>query len=116
MYLDPRQSVQITQSILSFLKNHTDSFSKLIICPSFISLQEIGGIIGLGRSNKIQLGGQDVFWQENGAYTGEISAKMLRNTRCRYVIIGHSERRSLGETDQMIQKKMQAAWKARLIP
>jgi triosephosphate isomerase len=84
----------------------------LAVCPPFIYLQEIAGLI---YKTKLKLGAQDVFWEEKGAYTGEISAKMLKNLGVEYVIIGHSERRKfLGETDEMINKKVLAALKAGL--
>ena len=62
------------------------------------------------------MGAQDLFWEEKGAFTGEISPLMLKNLGCEYVIIGHSERRKLGETDEMINKKIKAAIKAKLKP
>jgi triosephosphate isomerase len=62
----------------------------------------------------LKLGSQDVFWEEEGSYTGEISAKMLKNLGVEYVIIGHSERRRLGETDEAINKKIRQALKNHL--
>ncbi|MEK7194034.1 MAG: triose-phosphate isomerase [Patescibacteria group bacterium] len=89
---------------------------ELIICPPFVYLPEIVGLI---YKTKIKLGAQDVFWENpptgGGVYTGEISAKMLKNLGVEYVIIGHSERRKyLGETDEMINKKVLAALRAGL--
>jgi triosephosphate isomerase len=60
------------------------------------------------------VGAQDVFWEEKGAYTGEISASILKNLGVKYVIIGHSERRELGETDEIINKKIKTALKSGL--
>jgi triosephosphate isomerase len=80
--------------------------TEVIICPPFVFLS-------LLKAN----GAQDCFWEERGAYTGEISPKMLKNLDCQYVIIGHSERRHyLGETDEMINKKLKAALKMGLKP
>jgi triosephosphate isomerase len=63
------------------------------------------------------LGAQNLFWEKEGAYTGEISASMLISAGCRYVIIGHSERRQyFGETDETVNKKLKAAFSAGLIP
>ena len=78
---------------------------EVVICPPFIYL------------SNIQLGGQDCFWEEKGAYTGEISPSMLKDLGVEYVIIGHSERRKyLKETDEMVNKKIEAALKQGLKP
>lgn len=87
----------------------TKTKAEAVICPPFLYLRE------LANSGKIKLGAQDVFWQE-GAFTGQISAKMLKDAGCSYVIIGHSERRALGETDEMVNKKMKTAIPAKLFP
>ena len=69
------------------------------------------------RPSGLKLGAQNVFWEETGAFTGEVSAPMLRDLGVRYVIIGHSERRRLlGESDVMINRKVKAVLKANLIP
>lgn len=84
----------------------------LVICPSFPFLEEVGKTI-----KKAKLGAQDLFWAPRGAYTGEVSAKELKNLGVEYVIIGHSERRqNLGETDEMIAKKIKSAVEEGLIP
>lgn len=72
-----------------------------VICPPFVYLEEISGLL----ANAI-LGAQDVAEDEGGPHTGEISAAQLENLEVSYVIVGHSERRALGETDEMINKKM----------
>ena len=79
--------------------------AKVVACPPFIWISALAG----SRKSKVVLGAQDVFWEESGSYTGEISVKMLRNAGVQYVIIGHSERRRLGETDEMINKKIKRA-------
>lgn len=69
------------------------------------------------RKRAVALAAQDLFWEEKGAYTGEISGTMLKSLGARYVIIGHSERRMhLGENDEMINKKLKAALKAGITP
>ncbi len=79
---------------------------EVIICPPFVYLPVL-------RAN----GAQDVFWQEKGAYTGEVSPAMLKDLGCQYVIIGHSERRRIqGETNEIINKKLKAVLKAGLKP
>jgi triosephosphate isomerase len=77
---------------------------EVVACPSLVVLNEIGKIM---QDSIVQLGAQNVFWEEQGAYTGEVSAKMLEQAGCRYVIIGHSERRQyLLENYQMIHQKL----------
>ena len=70
-----------------------------------------------GQAGKIQIGAQDCFWEEDGAFTGEVSPRMLKNIGCSYAILGHSERKKyLGETLEMINKKVLETLKAQLIP
>lgn len=86
---------------------------EVVICPPFVWLTNIE----ISKYRNINLGAQDCFWEEKGAYTGEISPLMLKDLGCQYVIIGHSERRQyFGQTDEMINKKIKAALKARLKP
>ena len=84
------------------------------VCPPFVYLQSVAA--ALSASN-IALGSQNVYFEEKGAFTGEISCAMLKDTSCTYAIIGHSERRHvLGETDAMINKKISAAISGGLLP
>lgn len=86
----------------------------VVICPSFTAISEIKKII---PNTGLKLGAQDIFWEEKGAYTGEICASQLKELGIEYVIIGHSERRGyLGETNEMIHKKMRLAFETGLIP
>lgn len=78
---------------------------EIVVCPPFTHLVSIKTHL-----REIKLGAQNLFWEEAGAYTGEISPLMLKEIGCEYVIVGHSERRiNLGETDQMINQKIKAA-------
>ncbi|MFA5308681.1 MAG: triose-phosphate isomerase [Dehalococcoidales bacterium] len=84
-----------------------------VLCPPFISLMAARG---LTRNTTVKLGAQDVFYEDKGAYTGEVSPLMLADL-CEYVIIGHSERRQyFGETNEIVNKKLKAATKAGLKP
>ncbi len=88
--------------------------TEILICPPFTALYPLYELLA---DSQVHLGAQDVFWEKNGAYTGEISAAMLIDAGCRYVIIGHSERRQvMGETDLIVNKKLITASRAGLIP
>jgi triosephosphate isomerase (TIM) len=86
----------------------------VVVCPPYVN---IAAAVEAARGTSIEIGGQDVFWLKEGAYTGEVSAPMLVAAGCRWVIIGHSERRQyFGETDQTVFKKTVAALEAGLKP
>jgi len=94
--------------------------AELVFCPPFIYLHSLIGAASGGLPSKdgpAVFGAQDCFWEEKGAYTGEVSPLMLKNLGCQYVIVGHSERRkNFSETDEMVNKKLKAALGARLKP
>lgn len=82
--------------------------TQAVICPPFLFL----GLFAEGvTGNRFVLGAQDLFWELAGAYTGEISPSQLFANKIRHVIVGHSERRALGETDEMVSKRLQARLK-----
>ena len=88
--------------------------TRMIICPPFTALSVVYEVI---KDSAIHLGAQNMFWEKEGAYTGEISAGMLKSTGADYVIIGHSERRQyFGETDETVNKKVKAALENGLKP
>jgi len=83
-------------------------------CPPYVYIDAINSVVS---GTKVQLGAQDMYHEAGGAYTGEIAASMLLDLGCKYVILGHSERRHvIGETDEMINKKVHAALDAGLLP
>lgn len=89
----------------------------VILCPPFVFMDMARQNDALKKSKSVFWGAQDCFWEDKGAFTGEISPAMLKEMNCDYVIIGHSERKQIfGETDEMINKKIKAALKARLNP
>ena len=93
-----------------------DTFKQVeaLLCPPFVWLGSVGDVI---KGTDIKLGGQNMFWEDKGAYTGEISPLMLKSAGCDYVIIGHSERRLyFGETDETINKKLFKAIESGLTP
>jgi triosephosphate isomerase len=93
---------------------------EVILCPPFVYLATLGTSSSARRKASyggLVLGSQNCFLEEKGAFTGEISALMLKNLGCKYVIIGHSERRKyFQETDTMINKKLKIALRTGLIP
>ena len=89
--------------------------AEIVLCPPFTSLETVSGL--LSQSNNIRLGAQNLHDKPSGAYTGEISAGMLKDLYVRYVIIGHSERRQyFGENDETVNRKTIAALHAELRP
>ena len=106
-------STQIeAKNILSGIKKGIKKNKKteLVVCPPFPYLS-----IFNSRDKKIILGAQDVFWQE-GPFTGQVSTKMIKSFGCKYVILGHSEQRFLGETDETINRKIIASVSVKLSP
>lgn len=86
----------------------------IVVCPPFTSLYPVGKFL---EKKRIKLGAQDLHWEEKGAYTGEVSAEMLKDAGCQYVIIGHSERRGyFGETDETVNLKVKTAVNYGLLP
>lgn len=98
-------SAKEAERILNGVKKTAAKLKKTqtVICPPFIYFNNIRKIIG--KTANLFLGAQNSFWEIEGAFTGEVSAEMIKNSGCDYVILGHSERRALGETDEMVSKK-----------
>jgi triosephosphate isomerase len=114
-----QEANKLFNSIKNWIKRHSNVLKniRIIICPPFVYLSNIASSNFQHQTSNISLGAQDLFWEEKGSFTGEISPKMLKNLGVEYVIVGHSERRQiLGETDEMINKKLKAAINAKLKP
>ncbi len=86
----------------------------LLICPPSVALYPVSELL---EGSAIALGGQDLFWEESGAFTGGVSGPMLKAAGCSYVLVGHSERREIfGDSDEDVNRKLQAALHSGLTP
>lgn len=107
MFKTTGEAVLLVQNIDKKLSYDGDDV-EVVVCPPFTALKSISTLIEADDIN-IGLGAQDMYWEEEGAFTGEISPLMLKDLRVRYVIIGHSERRQhFGETNETVNKKTKA--------
>jgi triosephosphate isomerase len=112
MNLDRAAAVALAEAVVREAKRAPGV--DLAVCPPACYLDAVGRAVA---GSPVALGAQNMYYQPNGAFTGEISAAMLRDLGCRYVILGHSERRHiLGETDAEINRKVHAALAAGLVP
>ena len=112
MYKTTSEAVDTAQRLVELVADSADV--DIMIAPVFTALDPVSRVV---RNSRVALGAQNLYWQKEGAYTGEISADMLVSAGCQYVIIGHSERRQyFGETDEAVNKKISAAITANLIP
>lgn len=110
------KTISETVELVNSLKREVSDIEgvDIVICPVFISLSEAADLV---IDSNIGLGAQNVYWQEKGAFTGEVSPMMLKDAGCKYVIIGHSERRKyFGETNDTVLKKINAVQSVGLIP
>lgn len=107
-------SAKEAENILNGVKKTVAKLKKTqtVVCPPFVYFNNIQKKIG--KSANLFLGAQNSFWENEGAFTGEVSPEMIKNYGGSYVILGHSERRSLGETDEMVNKKAATCLKAGL--
>jgi len=107
---DLNESQSLVSGIISGLGN--DDKCEVIVCPPFTSLSEVHSLV---KDSPVKLGAQNMFFEESGAYTGEISAGMLKSVGCEYVMLGHSERRTIfGESDEWINNKIKKAIESEL--
>ena len=111
MNLDRDGSVALAQGIAE--SPHGEG-AEVLICPPYVYLD---AVVQATNGSSVSVGAQDVYFEGNGAFTGEISTSMLADLGCKYVILGHSERRNvIGETDELINRKVHAVLAAGLIP
>src|SRR6267154_6619899 len=113
MNMTQAEAVRFIESMLLDLGEITDV--EVVIVPPFTAIAKV--MEALGRAQNIKVGAQNMYWEKNGPFTGEISAALLRDLFVHYVVLGHSERRTLfGETDEIVNRKVRAAHEALLRP
>ncbi|MBI5241968.1 MAG: triose-phosphate isomerase [Elusimicrobia bacterium] len=111
MHLGLAQSVDLAKAVRD---GTTGSPAEVAVCVPFTALSVVAEVL---KGSHVRLGGQDLYWEAQGAFTGEVSAGQLCDAGATHVIIGHSERRRLfGDTDEAANKKLKAALAAKLIP
>lgn len=114
MYKTIGEAIELANGLKRELFQLSDTAIDIVICPPFTALTEVAEMI---LDSNIQLGAQDAYWQEEGAFTGEISVPMLKDAGCKFVLVGHSERRQyFGETNESVNQKIKAVLKHNLIP
>ncbi|PYL72501.1 MAG: triose-phosphate isomerase, partial [Verrucomicrobia bacterium] len=113
MNMTQAESARFVESLLLDLGDITDI--EVVIVPPFTAIAKVTE--ALGTAQNIKVGAQNMHWERSGAFTGEISATLLRDLFVHYVVLGHSERRILfGETDEIVNRKVRAAHEASLRP
>ena len=112
MYKTPDQARDFFPDFLPLVSGHERD--EIVVCPPFVDLP---AAVEVARGSNVAIGAQDVHWEKEGAYTGEISTAMLLAVGATHVILGHSERRQyFGETDDVVNLKLKAALEAGLTP
>ncbi|OQA36738.1 MAG: Triosephosphate isomerase [Parcubacteria group bacterium ADurb.Bin326] len=114
MKLDYRRSMALAQELATLANPVDTSDNDVVVCPSHSSFLLVSEIL---KNSGVQMGVQDIFWEDNGAFTGCESPKFLSEAGCKYAIIGHSERRqNLGETDAVVHRKIKGALDNGIVP
>ncbi len=113
MFNNLKESVTLISEIKQELANNQFN-CKVVVCPPFTSLETASTLL---KDSPVEVGAQNMYYEENGAFTAEISAGMLLSVGCKYVILGHSERRTIfNESDELINKKIKKALASNLLP
>ena len=110
------KTIKEATSLVTLLKRQITEFQHVdvVVCPVFTALSDVAEIL---MESDIRLGAQDLYWEEKGAFTGEVSASLIKDAGATFVVIGHSERRQFfHETDETVNKKTKAALTAGLTP
>ena len=108
------EGIELVKALLGEVADIAPEKAEIVVCPPFTT---IAGVVETLRGSNIGVGAQNIHWAASGAFTGEISADMLKEAGVKYVIIGHSERRQyFGETDQSVNERLKAALNAGFTP
>ncbi|NCB31988.1 MAG: triosephosphate isomerase [Clostridia bacterium] len=111
MNMTPAQAKTLVQELIPLVQ---DAACEVVVCPPFVDLAVVSE---LAKGTNIHVGAQNIHWADKGAFTGEISAAMLKEAGAEYAIIGHSERRQyFGETDETVNSRAKAALAAGITP
>lgn len=111
MNMTPSEARALVEELKPLVK---DAKCEVVVCPPYVDLSAVSGLI---KDSNIRLGAQNIHWAEKGAFTGEVSANMLKELGVEYAIIGHSERRQyFGETDETVNARAKAAIAAGITP
>ena len=108
----PKEALELIETLKPLVAERDDV--EVVFCPPFIDLMLA---VEATKGTNIKIGAQNMYYEESGAYTGEVAPNMVKEAGCEYVILGHSERRAyFGETDEMINKKVLKAFEHDLKP
>ena len=113
MNLSLKETLALTRQIKKKINSLNLVDKQAIVCPDFLAMTEVSKVL---KKTNIFLGAQDAFYEAKGAFTGQVSAKNLQTIGCQYVIVGHSEKRALGENYQTINQKARAVIAEKMIP
>ena len=98
----PQEAKELIEALKPLVKDAKDT--EVVFCPPFV---DIALAVELTKDTNIKIGAQNMYYEEKGAYTGEVAPNMLKASGCEFVILGHSERRGyFGETDEIVNKKV----------
>ena len=116
MNMSHTDAIALVRTLSYELKENDYKRVDVVVCPPFTALRSVQLVLE-DEYIPISLGAQNLHWEDEGAYTGEISGKMLKALNCTYAIIGHSERRKFFfETDETVNKRVEAAFRNNLVP
>ena len=112
MFKNANETRAMLSDLIPLVKGATER--EIVICPPYINIESA---VSVCKGSNIKIGAQNIFWEEKGAFTGEIAPNMIKDNGCWYAIVGHSERRQyFNETDATVNKRVFAALKAGLTP
>ncbi|MBM3334331.1 triose-phosphate isomerase [Candidatus Sumerlaeota bacterium] len=112
MYMTRAEAKDLVEGLLTALANVRDV--EVAVCPPFTALDCVSRLVA---NSRIALGAQNCYWEDKGAFTGEVAAPLLKEIGCKYCIVGHSERRQyFGETNETVRKRILALYKHGILP